>query len=175
MLLRIASMVLAATLAGCGGTVHTDPNAADLEPSRLTHLRSPQAVALINGVAHETKREILQDSISWEVDTRQLTDTAVAMLRRALEKQSIRYDGQAAKTVTLRVTLRGASAQFVPVPTVAASARLALEVEFGDGTSTWVTGSGGSAFGVQRAFEGAIRAALNALLNDANFVAYLNR
>lgn len=75
--------------------------------------------------------------------------------------------------MTLRVAMRGASAQFVPVPTVAASARLALEGDFGDGSKTWVTGSDGSAFGVQRAFEGAIRAALNALLIDPQFIAYM--
>lgn len=175
MLFRIVAVLLAATLAACGGTIHTDPNAASLDAFRLTHLRSPHAVTLVNGVAAETKRQIRQDSLSWEVDTRQLTDTAIAMLGRGLENQGIRVGPQSPKSLTLRVALRGASAQFVPVPTVAASARIALEVDFGDGTTTWVSGSDGSAFGVQRAFEGAIRAALHALLNDPQFVAYLNR
>lgn len=52
MVLRIlAAGLLGAALAGCGGTIHTDPNAASLDPSRLSHLRAPQAVTLTNGVA----------------------------------------------------------------------------------------------------------------------------
>lgn len=175
MVFRICLALLGAALAGCGGAVYTDPDAAVIEAHRLSHLRAPQRVALVNGVTGEARREILQDSISWEVDTRQLTETAIAALQRGLQGQGIQVAAPSPKTMTLRVTLRGASAQFVPVPTVAASARLTLEADFGDGTSTWVTGSGGSAFGVQRALEGAIRSALHALLIDAQFNAYMNK
>ena len=176
MLFRILAALLSATLAGCGGTIYTDPNAVNLEPARLSHLRSPQTITLINGVANATRHEIRQgDEVKWELDTRQLTDTAVETLRRGLQKQGIRDTGQSAKRLTLRVTMRGAYAQFVPAPTVLSSARITLEVDFGDGTSTWVDGRNGSAFGVQRAFEGAIQVALTVLLSDPQFVAYLNR
>jgi hypothetical protein len=64
---------------------------------------------------------------------------------------------------------------FVPIPTVAASARLTLDAEFGDGTATSVDGQGGSGFGMQGAFEGAIQNALHRLLFDPAFLAYMNR
>ena len=171
---RPGTLLLCAALAGCGGTIHTDPNAAAIDAFRLRHLRAPQAVALANGQPEAT-HEIRSDSNAWQVDARQLTETAVTVLRRGLEERGIQVAAPAPKSLTLRVKVHGAYAQFVPAPTVVANARLILEVDFGDGTSAWVEGTNGSAFGTQRAFEGAIVAALNNLLINPSFNDYMNR
>jgi hypothetical protein len=171
---RAAALLLAATLAGCGGEIVTRPEAFPIEPGRVAHLRAPQAFALSNGLQAPVKHQIRNDSITWEVDARQLTDTAIVMLSRALEQQGIKPAPQA-KSAILRVEVRGGMGMFVPVPTVAASARILLHADFGDGTRALLDGEGGSGFGMQPAFEGAIRAALNRLLIDPTFIAYMNR
>jgi hypothetical protein len=175
LLLSVAALA-GATLAGCvGGEIITNPDALPVEPFRLAQLRAPQAVTLNNGLTSPAKYQIRNQSTIWEVDARQLTDTAVVMLRRALEKQGIRAAPQAEKTAAFRIQVRGGMAMFVPIPTVAASARLTLHADFGDGTATLVEGESGSGFGVQNAFEGAIQNALQRLLIDPTFVAYMNR
>lgn len=171
---RAAALILAATLAGCGGEIVTRPEALPIEPGRVAHLRAPQAFALSNGLKAPVKHQIRNDSITWEVDERQLTDTAIVMLSRALEQQGIKPAPQA-KSAILRVEVRGGMGMFVPVPTVAASARILLHADLGDGTRTLVDGEGGSGFGMQPAFEGAIRTALYRLLIDPAFIAYMNR
>ena len=175
MVFRAVAVLLIAALAGCGGEIVTNPDALTIEPSRLKEVRAPQTVTLNNGLASAVKHQIRTESIAWEVDARQLTETAIVMLRRALEKQGIRPAPQPGKTVTLRIQVRGGMGMFVPVPTVAASARLTLHADFGDGTATSVDGQGGSGFGMQDAFEGAIPNALHRLLFDPAFLAYMNR
>jgi hypothetical protein len=169
------AVLLAATLAACGGEIVTSPDAVRIEPFWVAQLRAPQSVALRNGLSNPVKYQIRNESITWELDARQLTDTAIVMLRRALDAQGIRPGAQPDKTVTLRTEVRGGMAMFVLVPTVAASARLTLHADFGDGTATSVDGENGSGFGVQGAFEGAIQSALHRLLIDPRFLAYINR
>jgi hypothetical protein len=175
MVVRAVVPLLIVALAGCGGEIATNPDALSIEPSRLKELRAPQAVTLNNGLMSPVKHQIRTESINWEVDARQLTDTAVTMLRRALEKQGITAAPQAGKSITFRIQVRGGMGMFVPIPTVAASARLTLDADFGDGTKTAVYGEGGSGFGMQDAFERAIQNALHRLLIDPAFLAYMNR
>ena len=175
MALRSVVVLLVATLAGCGGEIVTRPDVLSIEPFRVKELRTPQSVALNNGLTSPVKHQIKTPDITWEVDARQLTDTAIVMLRRALEKHGIKAAPQAAKSVTFRIEVRGGMGMFVPAPTVVASARLTLHAAFGDGTTTWVDGEGGSAFGMQPAYEGAIQNALHRLLIDPAFLAYMNR
>jgi hypothetical protein len=172
---RAVAVLAAVMLAGCGGEIVTSPDALSIEPFRVKALRAPQAVTLNNGLTSPVKHQIKTPDITWEVDARQLTDTAVVMLRRALEKQGIKAAAQAGKSATFRIQVRGGMGMFVPAPTVVASARLTLLADFGDGTATSVDGEGGSAFGMQDAFEGAIQNALHRLLIDPAFVAYMNR
>lgn len=171
----VLAAAAAAVLAGCGGKIVTNPDALIIEPSRLASLHTPQTLTLHNGWTSAAPHQIKTPSITWEVDARQLSDTAIGTLRRALEKRGIRVAPQAEKTATFRVQVRGGMGMFVPAPTVVASARLTLHVAFGDGTTTWVDGEGGSGFGMQNAFEGAIQSALHRLLLDPAFLAYVNR
>ncbi len=175
MALRSIVALLVVTLAGCGGEIVTRPDVLTIEPFRVAHLRTPQTVTLNNGLTSPVKHQIKTPDITWEVDARQLTDTAIVMLRRALEKHGIKAAPQAGKSVTFRIEVRGGMGMFVPAPTVVASARLTLHADFGDGTTTWVDGEGGSAFGMQPAYEGAIQNALHRLLIDPAFLAYMNR
>ncbi|HWM44853.1 MAG TPA: hypothetical protein VNP36_20635 [Burkholderiales bacterium] len=168
-------MLLIAALAGCGGEIVTSPDALSIEPFRVKELRAPQSVALNNALTSPVKHQIKTPDITWEVDARQLTDTAIVMLRRALERQGIKAAPQAGKSVAFRVEVRGGMGMFVPAPTVVASARLTLHADLGDGTTTRVDGEGGSAFGMQGAFEGAIQNALHRLLIDPAFLVYMNR
>jgi len=94
-------------------------------------------------------------------------------LRRALEKQGVTAGAKAGKTVTFRVQVRGTSA--MEIPNVVGSARLTLEADFADGTATSADRENGSAFGMARAFEGAVQSALHRLLIDEKFIAYINR
>ena len=175
MALRSVVVLLVAALAGCGGEIVTRPDVLSIEPFRVKQLRTPQSVTLNNGLTSPVKHQIKSPDITWEVDARQLTDTAIVMLRRALEKHGIKAAAQAEKSATFRIQVRGGMGMFVPAPTVVASARLTLFADFGDGTTTSVDGEGGSAFGMQPAYEGAIQNALHRLLIDPAFLAYMDR
>ena len=113
---------------------------------------------------------------SWSVDDRQLTDTAIVMLRRALEKQGIAESLEAGKTITLRVNSRHAFVHVNPFsPLSNSNVTITLEADLGDGTEAFSSADNQSPLGPQRAFDGAILFALNELLSEAAFVAYLNK
>lgn len=164
----------AAMLAACAGDVVTSPDAVTVEPSGMAKLRAPQTVALKNAFESPVRREIKSEAGTWVVDLKQLSDTAIVGLQRTLQKQGVSAAPESVKTVTLRVEVRGGWAMIMPGH-VLAKARLSLEAQFGDGSSTWIEAEDGSAFGATRAFEGAIRNSLQRLLFDAAFVAYMNR
>jgi hypothetical protein len=175
MLLRAIAVLGVVILAGCGGQIVTTPDTYPIHTLGLPALRTPQEVTLTNGLTNPAKYQIKNQSVIWEVDARQMTDTAITMLQRALDKQGIRTVPRAGKSVTLRVDVRGGMAMVAPIPAVSASGRLTLEAAFGDGTMALVDGEGASARGVQPAFELAIQSALNRLLFDSRFVEYMNR
>ena len=172
---RIACFLAAATvaLAGCAGDVVTNPDAVAFEPPATARLRAPQTVALRNAFDTAAMHEIKSDSGTWVVDLRQITETAVVGLRRTLEKQGISAAQKSAKNVTLRLEVRGAWTQVMPGHVIA-KANLGLEARFGDGSAALVEAENGSAFGATRAFEGAIRVALQRLLFDPAFIAFFN-
>jgi hypothetical protein len=178
MVFRTVAVLASVTLAGCGGQVVTSPDVISIDPSRVAHIRAPQDVALSNayaGDAKQAKQVYSPDGGStWELDARQMTDTAIVALRRALERRGVMASQAAGKTIAMRVRIRSTYAQPIPLA-VPAMARLELEAQFGDGTSTWVEGEAGSAFGVTGSYNGAIQLALYRLLSDAKFIAYMNR
>jgi hypothetical protein len=168
--------MLAAMAAACAHDVPTSPDTFSIEPAKVMHLRSPQAVAFKNAHRAEAPRSFgVGMGQTWIVEQRQLTDTAIVMLTRAVEKQGIKAPAQAEKSITLHVRAEDAFLQSIPFSPVAQSnARLILEAEFGDGTRTWLRAENNSPLGVQRAFDGAVLFALNRLLADEKFVAYMN-
>lgn len=169
----VCAALATAALAGCAGDVVTNPDAVTVEPFGMAELRAPQTIALKNAFEGPARHEIKSEAGTWIVDLRQLTDTAIVALRRTLEKKGVNAAPQSAKTVTVRLHVRGGWAMIMPGH-VLAKARLALEAQFGDGSAAWVEAEDGSAFGATRAFEGAIRVALQRLLFDSAFIAYIN-
>lgn len=176
-------VVVYSLLAGCAAQVPTDPGAFDVKPDRLAHLRRGQAISLVNGYPGEAKVSVRVFSENhhrgmgtWVFDQQQLTGTAIIMLTRALEKQEIQTTDQAAKTITLRLRPVDARMWRPPFsPIIRWTAILALEASFGDGSTTSVEVQNESPAGGQRVFDGAVLFALNDLLKDEKFVAYMNR
>lgn len=170
-------------LAGCAAQVPTDPGAFDVKPDQLAHLRRGQAVSLVNGYPGETKARVRVFSVrtginagTWIIDQQQLTDTAIAMLTRALEKEGIQTRDQTEKTIELRLRPIGAKMWRPPFsPIYQWTATLALEARFGDGSATSLEVENHTPGGGQRAFDGAAVRALDDLLKDEKFVAYMNR
>ena len=165
-------------LAGCGAVeIKTDPGAFDVQPDKLAHLRSGEAVSLVNGYPGEAKLQLRPaGGAKWIVDQQQLTGTAITMLTRALEKQGIQVRERSERTITLRLRVAGAYINkvgfgyYVYVPT----AQVVLQAAFGDGSATSARAQNGSPHNAGRAFDGAVLFALNDLLKDEKFVAYVN-
>ena len=170
------SVVIAAALAtGCAVDVPTSPDTFKVEPANAKHLRGPQSVALRNGYQTEAKKTFnIGMGNSWTTDQKQVTDTAITMLSRALEAPGVKTADPAPKAITLAVRVENAfmhSSAFVSH----ANVKLLLDATFGDGSSTTVSAANNSPMGASRAFEGALMRALNTLLIDERFVAYLNK
>lgn len=159
--------LLALGLVGC--TVTSNPNAYDVEAVEAAKLRTPQRIAFKNYYATPT---VAQLSRGFEVDTQQITETAISMLRRAVEKQGITVAPEAEKTLVLRVQNVSAGQQNVMSPMTKAG--LALDVAYGDGTNSTVLG-GNVGYGHQKAIDGAVLFALNKLMQDGAFLAYMNK
>lgn len=173
--LRILAALHLAALAGCGPlAVATDPNTFNIEPAAVAHLRAQQTVALKNGYSASAPVSMPQGSgVTWTSDLQQLTETAIAMLGRALEKQGIRLAPEAEKTITLRVQeLRAGMYGVMIHPRVRAT--LVLDALYPDGTRTSVHALNTSPMGAPRAIDGAVLFALNDLLRHEQFVAYVN-
>jgi len=171
----VTAVLIAGALAGCAIDVPTDPQAFNIEPASLSQLRaSQQTVVLKNGYPGETKQQFKVGPHTWIVDAKQLTDTAIAMLGRGLEKRGLTPAPQGAKTITLRVVAQSASVQTFP-GFAQTRVRVSLDALTGDGTRVLVDADNMSPYSGQRAFDGAVLFALNKLLADEKFVTYLNR
>jgi hypothetical protein len=167
--LNIASALLLTAVAACAITIPTDPNTFSVEPAATSHLRGPQTVALANIYKSETLVGIGRG----RSDLRELTNTAIVMLGRALEKQGIRVAPQAEKTITLRVAYVRVLAYGVMIaPRMEAS--LSLEVTYPDGTSTTIDAYNTAPFSESRAIDGAVLFAVIDLLRHEKFIAYIN-
>jgi hypothetical protein len=170
-----AASLLAAMATGCAHDVPTSPDTFRVEPANAGHLRGPQLVALRNGYQTEAKKAFsVGMGHTWTADQKQVTDTALTMLARALEHPGIRTADPAPKSITLAVRVDHAflhSGAFVSH----ANVRLVIDAAFGDGSNASVFADNNSPIGASRAFEGALMRALNRLLIDERFVAYLNR
>lgn len=174
--MRLIGPLLAVSLAGCAMTIDipTSPDTFNVEPAALSHLRQSQGIAVKNGYGVETKREIKMHPHTWAFDLNQHTESAVVMLRRAMAKHGIGTAENAEKTITLRVRDPQATVRMLP-GFAQTRAVLALDAEFGDGTKTYIEAENMSPWGAQRAYDGAILFALNRLLTDDKFVAYVNK
>lgn len=173
---RLVAALLTTGLVGCATVdIPTDPDALNIEPAAVSHLRSPQTVALINAYPAEVKSQFKVGSgVTWAVEQKQLTNSAVVMLRRALEKQRIGVAPDAEKKVTLRVHVRSLGYTRVG-PFGQMRARVSLDARFADGDATSIDVENSAAMNLSRAIDGAVLAALNELVTDKKFVAYMAR
>lgn len=168
--LAIAGLV--AALCACTQQVRTSPGTFNLEPARVSALAGVKAVKLENAYPARSLAAVRIGRNTWMLDQQEMTETAIVMLRRALEDQGIATTPQAEKTITLRIINPNANMQMLPFVALI-YATLALEARFGDGTSTTVVADNQSPGGAPRAFEGAVLFALNKLAADQKFLDYM--
>jgi len=171
-LLRVTLLICASGPAGCGMqvVVPTNPNNYSIEPGAVAKLRTSRSVVLRNGYTEPAPCEMPMRHNTLVVDQKQLTDTGIAMLARALQKQGIATVQQADNSVTLRVRAQGYAAQ-----PFRWTGKVLLEAQLGDGTLISYPNESLSPKGWENAFDGAVLFALNDLLADERFVAYMNR
>lgn len=171
--LHLLGAFFVATLAGCAVDMASNPNRYSLEPGVVEHLQKSQAIALKNAYTSESKAPIRMGGTTLTFDRKEMTDTAVAMLSRALEKQGIANAETAEKTVTLRIRLASLRVHgFAPVPQ--RTGRLFLDFRLGDGTTGTLEAENSSPADFDRVLDGAILFALRDLVKDERFVAYMN-
>jgi hypothetical protein len=173
MLLRVTAGLLWAALAGCSGTtvhVPTDPGGYSIEPRDALHLRTPQSITLKNAYPAEASATFRAQGETLVVEQKQLTETALAMLSRALAQRGIATAEQAGKTIVLAVRADG----YVSQP-FRWTGKVVLEARLGDGSVISFPGRGRSLKGWGQAFDSAVLFSLGYLLHDHKFVSYLNR
>jgi hypothetical protein len=159
---RLALIACIVALAcGCTSTVRTSPDSVKIEPTAVSHLPA-RSVTLVNGHASETQLRFSSPPYTLIVEPKHMTDTAIEMLRRALPSGG--------KGAAKRVVLRAHSPR-----QAATGIAITLDADYGDGTRSQVSGEGYSARGADRSFETALLNALNRLLGDPRFVAYMKR
>ena len=156
---------IVALVCGCTSTVRTSPDSVKIEPAAASHLPA-RSVTLVNGHASETQLRFSSPPYTLIVEPKHMTDTAIEMLRRALPSGG----KGAGKRVVLKVHSPRQAGRY-PTPGIA----ITLDADYGDGTRSQVSGEGYSARGADRSFEAALQNALNRLLGDSRFVAYLKR
>ena len=169
MAVRAALACIAIFLCSCQSTVRTNPDGVEVGPVAVSGLPA-RAVTFLNGYAAESELRFSMPPHTLIVEPKHMTDTAIEALRRGFAKHLPPKGKAAPKRITLRVT-SPRSAGHYPHPGLA----LSLEAVFGDGTRTLVNGQGVSARGANRAFEAALQNAINQLLSDPRFVAYMKR
>jgi hypothetical protein len=161
--------ISAAFACGCTSTVRTSPDNVEIGSGAFSSL-PPRTVALVNGYPSEAPLKLSTAPYTLIAEQKHMTDTAIEALRRGFEKNlPPRGKGQG-KKVILKVHSPRTSSPY-PAPGVAVT----VDAQFGDGTRTAVNGEGYSGRGADRSFEVAIVNALNRLLADPRFVAYMKR
>lgn len=166
--------VLAMALGGCITDpetgrllMGTDPGAFNVEAAATVHLRAPQLVTIKNGYPAPVLVPTMSKLV--DADLKMVSETAVIMLGRALQARGIGVAAEAPKTITLRISMLSLSgAPALPV------ASIILHAQFGDDTASSIAVQN-KGFSSPRAVDGAILFALNRLVLDETFVAYINR
>ena len=176
----ILLFALATALAACGTqTIITDANTYSVTGS-TTPLRSGERVALVNGYAADTMKEIGEHGGNqFVVDLRQVTDTAIAMAAGHLQTMDVVIDAAAQKKVTLKVMNAEMRFQYIPFNSRLRT-NLSLSAGFDDGTDALVRAENaavilGMADPAKRSVEGAAMFAVTNLLNNPAFVRYLTK
>ena len=171
---RFLGIVLVLLLTACTVAVPTNPKSFDVPDGTAAELRPPQPVSLRNAHLVETVVKVNNGTPAWSSDLRQLTDTAIAILTRAMAKQGASVAPQAEKFVTLRVhSVHAVLGGVIIAPR--GEARLILEATYPDGSSTSVDALNTAMYSGQNALDGAVMLAVSDLLRHPAFLASMTR
>jgi hypothetical protein len=156
-------------LTGCTVPIATDPDRFNVGLTTISPLRL-KTVALNN--AYQTETLVLRDPprLPGSVDLKALSEAALSMMSRAMEKHGIAISPEAKKTVTLAVT----HVELWDVFLRGTAATVTVEARYPDGTTIARQVTEYSALQYGRAIDAAVRPAMNDLIRDSRFVAYLN-
>lgn len=159
---------MAVLVGGCTTRIQSNPTSFDVPMDSGSKLRGPQRVALKNAYQTETVVLVMRAGQNKaEADLRQFTETALRMLERRLQRDGIVADPQAPKAISLRVK----DVSVIPSAFINRVV-LSVEAEFGNEQRAFRTRDGSPE--AQRALDSAIALALAELINDEQFVAYVN-
>jgi len=161
------------SLCGCTTRALSDPTTFEVRDGAVPRLRGEQSIAVKNAYSAPTvvvvqRTQVIGADNKLEVDLKEFTDTAIGMLERRMQKDGITADVAAAKAVTLRV--RDVS---VLSDGFAALSTVTFEAELGNGLKTVLRIKNNST-SAQRALDGAMVRGVTQLLNDEQFLAYIN-
>jgi hypothetical protein len=172
----VAAILVAGMLAACvRGDIPTDPEAFSMSRFSVSEVRPSQTVAINNGYTAESRQYFQRGSQTLAVDAQQLTQTAVTMLRQALEKQGLTIAPQAEKAITLRVVVQSMTFQEHRIRIATTRVKVVLEAQGADGTRILADAENASTGSAQQALDGAVSLALSRLAGDEKFLAYMNR
>jgi len=165
----VVGLCLALGAAGCITRVQSDPTTFDVRQDATPRMRGHQSLTISNAYAAPTVVVAYRrDKSSIEVDLRDFTETAVGMMERRLRKDGIDLAPAAAKSVTLRVkNVSVLSDGFAMLSTIT------MEAELGNGAKRTLRIKNNST-SAQRALDGAMVRGVTQLLNDEQFLAYVN-
>jgi len=171
------ALALAGALSACGTfTVVTDSGAYSV-PGNAASPPAGTSIALLNAYTRDELR-LVANRI--QVDLRQVTDTAIRIMQRHLERNGVKVTADAQKKVTLKVV--NATMYYVPIPFAERwRTNLDLEASFGDGSSASARGENSAPVAfrgqvvLQRSVEGATMFAVSDMLRNQRFQAYTGR
>ena len=167
-LLRAILLALLA-LAGCKTQIESDPTTFDVRRDAAPRLRGQQSIALANAYSGPAIVVVARaPGNEARADMREFTNTAIGMLERRMKEDGIAIDAAASKRVTLRVKdARVLGDGFAALSTVT------MEADLGDGSRSVLRINNNSTT-PRRALDGALVRGVTQLLNDKQFLAYVN-
>jgi hypothetical protein len=169
----VTAGLLSLTLSACVTALQTRPDALWVPDGAAAKVRAPQTVSIQNAYTSERVVKIFQgQGVTTTADLKQLTDTSIATLSRALDKRGVKVTPQAKKSLTLRV--QSASVGVSPGYPVAYG-QVLLEVTYLDGTKTTLSGGSKSVASADNVIDNSILRAVLDLLQHHEFLAYMNR
>lgn len=165
----LGASALAIAVGGCTSRIQSDPTTFEVRDDATPRMRGRQSFSVNNAygaatvvVAYRRQRSRL------EIDLRDFTETAVGMVERRMKKDGIDVAAGATKSVVLRVKdVSVLSDGFAMLSTIT------MEAELGNGARKALRIKNNST-SAQRALDGAMLRGVTQLLNDEEFLAYVN-
>jgi hypothetical protein len=165
----LAGFTSAIAVGGCTSRVQSDPTTFEVRQDASSRMRGQQGFSVNNAYATPTVVVAYRrDKSKLEIDLRDFTETAVGMMERRMRKDGIDVAAGATKSVVLRIKdVSVLSDGFAMLSTVT------MEAELGNGARKALRVKNNST-SAQRALDGAMVRGVTQLLNDEEFLAYVN-